>query len=173
MPSIRALTLLLLLLAPWTGRAAGFPMVWSSEPKPLPDLTFETLDGQPASLADLAGRVVVLNFWATWCTPCREEMPSLDRLQAAFDRTRVVVAALAVDRASADQVKTFLDGIGVERLAIYRDPKAATSRAVRLFGLPATLLVDRAGREVGRLVGIAQWDGPEALDAVRRVLAGG
>lgn len=173
MPLVRTLTLLLLLLAPSTGWAAGFPMVWASEPKPLPELAFETLDGQPARLEELRGKVVVLNFWATWCTPCREEMPSLDRLQAAFDPARVVVLALSVDRAGADRVRSFLAEIGVTRLAVYRDPKAATSRAVRLPGLPGTLLVDREGREVGRLLGIAQWDGPEALAAVRRVLDGG
>lgn len=171
---VRALALLLaLLLAPATGRAAGFPMVWASAPQPLPELAFETLDGRPARLSDLAGKVVVLNFWATWCTPCREEMPSLDRLQAAFDPAEVVVLALSVDRAGAERVRAFLEEIGVARLAVYRDPTAATSRAVRLPGLPGTLLVDRQGREVGRLLGIAQWDGAEAIAAVRRVLDGG
>lgn len=173
MPSIRALTLVLLLLAPAPLRAAGFPMVWASEPKPLPELAFETLDGRPARLADLAGKVVVLNFWATWCAPCREEMPSLDRLQAAFDPAQVTVVALSVDRAPAERVQAFLDEIGVTRLAVYRDPTAATSRAVKLPGLPGTLLIDREGREVGRLLGIATWDGPEAVAAVRRVLEGG
>jgi thiol-disulfide isomerase/thioredoxin len=173
LPTLRTLALLLLLLAPSAGRAAGFPMVWSADPRPLPELAFETLDGRPASLAELRGRVVVLNFWATWCTPCREEMPSLDRLQAAFDPAEVAVVALSVDRAGAERVRAFLDEIGVTRLAVYRDPRAATSRAVRLPGLPGTLLVDREGREVGRLLGIAAWDGPEALAAVRRVLDGG
>ncbi len=164
---------LLLLLLPVTGRTAGFPIVWKATPEPLPDLVFETLDGRPANLAELSGKVVVLNFWATWCAPCREEMPSLDRLQASFDPAEVVVVALSVDRAGADRVRAFLDEIGVTRLAVYRDPTAATSRAVRLPGLPGTLLVDRRGREVARLLGIAQWDGPEALAAVQRVRDGG
>lgn len=166
------LAALLLLLFPAAARAAGFPIVWKAAPEPLPELAFETLDGRRASLAELSGKVVVLNFWATWCAPCREEMPSLDRLQAAFDPEDVVVVALSVDRAGADRVRAFLDEIGVTRLAVYRDPSAATSRAVRLPGLPGTLLIDRRGREVGRLLGIAQWDGAEALAAVRRALAG-
>lgn len=143
------------------------------EPRPLADLAFETLDGAPARLSDLRGKVVVLNFWATWCAPCREEMPSLDRLQAAFDPAAVRVVALAVERSAPDRIRAFLDGAGVSRLAVYRDPTAAASRAVGLAGLPATLLVDREGREVGRVLGIAEWDGPIAVAAVRRVLESG
>lgn len=140
------------------------------EPKALPDLAFETLAGAPAKLSDLKGKVVVLNFWATWCAPCREEMPSLDRLQAAFDPNDVVVVALAVERSAPERIKAFLDEAGVSRLAVYRDATAATSRAVGLPGLPATLLVDRQGREVGRVLGIAEWDGPIAVGAVRTLV---
>ncbi len=149
--------------------AAAAPILLK-EPKPLPELAFETLAGAPAKLSDLKGKVVVLNFWATWCAPCREEMPSLDRLQAAFDPNEVVVVALAVERSAPERIKAFLDEAGVSRLAVYRDATAATSRAVGLPGLPATLLVDREGREVGRVLGIAEWDGPIAVDAVARLV---
>jgi thiol-disulfide isomerase/thioredoxin len=152
--------------------AAAAPILLK-EPKPLPDLAFETLAGSPARLSDLKGKVVVLNFWATWCAPCREEMPSLDRLQAAFDPNEVVVVALAVERSAPERIKAFLDEVGVNRLAVYRDATAATSRAVGVPGLPATLLVDREGREVGRVLGIAEWDGPIAIDAVKTLLARG
>jgi thiol-disulfide isomerase/thioredoxin len=151
--------------------AAADQPIATAAPQPLPPLTFETLDGQPASLADFAGKVVVLNLWATWCAPCREEMPSLERLQARFAEREVVVLALSVDRAGTDRVRKFLDEIGVERLHVYRDPKAATTRALRLPGLPATLLVDRRGQEVGRVLGIAEWDGPAAVAAVEQLLA--
>ena len=140
-------------------------------PQPLPPLIFQTLDGQPASLADFAGKVVVLNLWATWCAPCREEMPSLDRLQAQFADRGLVVLTLSVDRAGPERVQKFLDEIGVKQVHVYRDPKAAATRAVRVPGLPATILVDRQGKEVGSVLGIAQWDGPPAVAAIEKLLA--
>jgi thiol-disulfide isomerase/thioredoxin len=152
-----------------TAHAAG--QISVGAPKDLPALAFETMDGEPASIAALKGKVVVLNLWATWCAPCREEMPSLDRLQAAFDPEEVAVVALSVDRAGPERVRAFLDEIGIEHLTVYRDPKAATTRALRIPGLPATLLIDRNGREVGRVLGIADWGSPEAIEAVRAILA--
>jgi len=168
---IRTLARLLVLASVLLALPAASAPILLKEPKPLPDLAFETLDGKPAKLSDLEGKVVVLNFWATWCAPCREEMPSLDRLQAAFDPRAVVVVALAVERSAPERIKAFLDEAGVGRLAVYRDPTAATSRAVGLPGLPATLLIDREGREVGRVLGTAEWDGPIAIGAIERLLA--
>lgn len=144
-----------------------------TEPTPLPPLAFETMGGQPASLEALKGKVVVLNLWATWCAPCRKEMPSLDRLQARFKDQPVVVMALSVDRAGPERVQAFLDEIGVRNLHVYRDPKAAATRTLRVPGLPATLLVDKEGRERARVLGIAEWDGPQAVEAVQRLLSEG
>ena len=158
------------LLAGGTTLAAEAP-IETKAPEPLPALTFQTMDGQEASLADFAGKVVVLNLWATWCAPCREEMPSLDRLQTRFADRDLVVLALSVDRAGPERVQQFLDEIGVKQLHVYRDPKAAATRAVRVPGLPATLLVDRRGNEVGRVLGIAEWDGPAAVQAIEKLLA--
>ena len=146
-------------------------LITTGEAKPLPPLAFETMDGQPASLDSLRGRVVVLNLWATWCAPCREEMPSLDRLQARFADQPVSVVALSVDRAGPERVQAFLDEIGVRHLQVYRDPKAAATRSLKVPGLPSTFLIDRTGNEVGRVLGIATWDGPEAVEAVQRLLA--
>ena len=98
-------------------------------------------------------------------------MPSLDRLQAAFADRDVVVLALSVDRAGPERVAAVPGEIGVQHLHVYRDPKAAATRALKVPGLPATLLVDRQGREVGRVLGIAAWDGPAAVAAVERLLA--
>ena len=153
-----------------TGAAAEAP-IETTAPQPVPPLTFQTLDGQEATLAVFAGKVVVLNLWATWCAPCREEMPGLDRLQAQFADRDVVVLALSVDRAGPERVKQFLDEIGVQHLHVYRDPKAAATRALKVPGLPATLLIDRQGREAGRVLGIAHWDGPAAVAAVEKLLA--
>jgi thiol-disulfide isomerase/thioredoxin len=155
-----------------TGQAAAAEMpIETTAPHPLPALTFQAMDGQEATLEAFAGKVVVLNLWATWCAPCREEMPALDRLQAQFAGRDVVVLALSVDRAGPERVQQFLDEIGVKHLHVYRDPKAAATRALKVPGLPATILVDRQGREAGRVLGIAQWDGPAAVAAVERLLA--
>jgi len=164
----RLLAVLWLLVARAAG-AAEVP-VQMGEPKPLPALTFQTMGGEETTLDAFKGKVVVLNLWATWCAPCREEMPSLDRLQARFADQPVVVLALSVDRAGPERVQAFLDEVGVERLHVYRDPKATATRALKLPGLPATILVDRKGQETGRVLGIAAWDGPQAVEAVQRLL---
>jgi thiol-disulfide isomerase/thioredoxin len=169
--TLRHLAALCLLLVPGAAGAAE-AAIQTAEPKPLPPLSFETMDGRPATLADFKGKVVVLNLWATWCAPCREEMPSLDRLQARFEGQPVVVLALSVDRAGPERVQAFLNEVGVQRLHVYRDPKAAATRTLRVPGLPATLLVDKAGNEAGRVLGIAKWDGPEAVAAVETLLNG-
>ena len=140
------------------------------EPRPLPALAFQDMEGAETTLAAFTGKVVVLNLWATWCAPCREEMPSLDRLQARFEDQPVVVLALSVDRAGPERVQAFLDEVGVRHLQVYRDPKAAATRTLKVPGLPATILVDKEGREAGRVLGIARWDGPQAVEAVQRLL---
>jgi thiol-disulfide isomerase/thioredoxin len=165
-----ALAVLGVLLSPRAVGAAEAP-VQVGEPRPLSALTFQDMEGAETTLAAFTGMVVVLNLWATWCAPCREEMPSLDRLQARFADQDVVVLALSVDRAGPERVREFLDEVGVQRLHVYRDPKAAATRALKVPGLPATLLVDRQGREAGRVLGIARWDGPAAVEAVERLLA--
>jgi thiol-disulfide isomerase/thioredoxin len=146
-------------LKPWTGGAT-------------PPLELADLDGKLHRLADYRGRAVLVNFWATWCAPCREEMPSLDRLQQAFEGEPVRVIALSVDRAGPDRVKAFLDEIGAANLSVYRDPTVKAARTLKVPGLPATLLIDRQGREVGRVLGLARWDGDAAIAAVRRLLGG-
>ena len=98
-------------------------------------------------------------------------MPSLDRLQAQFADRDLVVLALSVDRAGPERVQKFLDEIGVKQVHVYRDPKAAATRAVKVPGLPATILINRKGEEVGRVLGIVQWDGPPAVAAIEKLLA--
>lgn len=160
-----------ILLSPHAVGAAEAP-VQVGEPRPLPALAFQDMAGTETTLAAFTGKVVVLNLWATWCAPCREEMPSLDRLQARFEDQPVVVLALSVDRAGPERVQAFLDEVGVRHLRVYRDPKAAATRTLKVSGLPATILVDKEGREAGRVLGIARWDGPQAVEAVQRLLDG-
>ena len=133
-------------------------------------MRFEDLAGHPTDLAAFRGRIVVLNLWATWCLPCREEMPSLERLQAAFKDKPVSVVALSVDRAGAERVTAFLDELKLHDLAVYRDPTTAATRTLKVPGLPATLLIDREGREVGRVLGLTEWDSDVAKQAVQALL---
>src|SRR5581483_9289869 len=120
--------------------------------------------------ADFRGRVVLLNFWATWCVPCVEEMPSLDKLQAQLGSRDFTVLALSTDREGLSIVQPFVDKIGVRNLPIYLDQSRAAQRAFGLRGIPTTMLIDREGREVGRLEGMAHWDSPEAMALMRRTI---
>lgn len=140
-------------------------------PVPVPEISFEDGDGRPRSLADFSGKVVLLNIWATWCAPCRKEMPTLDRLQAKLGGPDFEVVALSMDRAGPDIVKNFFTEIGVEHLALNIDTSGKTMFAIGTVGLPATLLIDRDGKEIGRLIGPAEWDAPDMVDFIRGRIA--
>ena len=137
----------------------------------MPELTFFDEAGNEVTLADFAGDVVVLNLWATWCAPCRREMPSLDRLQAALGEDGLTVIALSLDRGDVAKVRTFFEELEIANLAIYQDPQARAGRALGAPGLPTTVVIDRAGQEVGRLLGPAEWDSEEALALLRDLAA--
>ena len=139
-------------------------------PRPLPELRFEDAEGRALSLADFRGKVVLLNIWATWCGPCRREMPTLDRLQAQLGGPEFEVVALSIDRAGLEVVREFYDEIGIERLAMYIDSSGEAARDLGVLGLPTTLLVDRNGRELGRLIGPAEWDTPAMVAFIREYL---
>jgi thiol-disulfide isomerase/thioredoxin len=135
-------------------------------PKPVPELTFFDGDGNEVTLADFRGEVVVLNLWATWCAPCRREMPSLDRLQAKYEGDGLEVIALSLDRGDVAKVREFFDELAIANLAIYHDPQGRAGRELGAPGLPTTVVIDRAGQEVGRLLGPAEWDSAEALAVI-------
>jgi thiol-disulfide isomerase/thioredoxin len=136
----------------------------------LPEVKFEDGTGKQRTLADWKGKVVLLNLWATWCLPCRKEMPALDRLQQELGSDAFEVVALSVDRAGLSGARRFLDEAKVAKLALYADPSARMASTLRAAGLPATLLIDREGREIGRLLGPAQWDGEDARRLIRWAL---
>lgn len=136
----------------------------------LPQIKYLDASGNETDLSALQGRVVVLNLWATWCAPCRAEMPSLDRLQAMYPKDKVLVLALSVDRAETDKVHQFLDEIGVTHLEVGRDPTVKAARLLKSPGLPATIVIDQEGFEVGRVLGVAEWDGPEATALIDSLL---
>jgi thiol-disulfide isomerase/thioredoxin len=151
------------------GQMAAF--VFRKEPEALPQLRFQDAEGKERTLVDWRGKVVLLNLWATWCLPCRREMPSLDRLQKELGSDKFEVVALSVDRKGLEASKKFLDDIKIEKLALYVDATARANSDLRAVGLPATLLIDAQGREIGRLLGPAEWDSEDAMRLIRAAVS--
>ena len=138
-------------------------------PKDVPEVTLSRADGGEAALSDYRGEPVVLNFWATWCAPCREEMPSLDRLQAEMG-DRIEVVTVATGRNSTAGIRRFFEETGVEHLPMLIDPGQEMARNMAVLGLPVTVILDAEGREVARLTGGAEWDS-ESARAILAALA--
>ena len=141
--------------------------VFKKEPEALADVAFADGKGQPRTLKEWRGRVVLLNLWATWCAPCRKEMPALARLQQELGSDKFEVLALAADRAGADAAAKFLASIDASALALYIDPTARAGTALKAAGMPTTLLIDANGYEIGRLTGAAEWDSADAKRLMR------
>jgi thiol-disulfide isomerase/thioredoxin len=140
-------------------------------PQLVPEISFQDSNGQPKTLADFSGKVVLLNIWATWCAPCRKEMPTLDRLQAELGGPDFEVVALSVDRKGPEAVRKFFDEIGIKHLALNIETSGKAMFTLGAFGLPLTLLIDREEREVGRVIGPAEWDSPEMVAFIRDRIA--
>ena len=152
------------------GRSELAAFVFRKEPEVLPEIKFQDADGRERSLTDWRGKVVLLNLWATWCLPCRKEMPALDRLQASLGSDQFQVVAISVDRTGLAGAKKFLEETKTPNLAVYADPTARLASSLRAAGLPATLLIDKEGRELGRLLGPAEWDGEAARHLIQFAL---
>ncbi|MGO1120354.1 TlpA disulfide reductase family protein [Rhodovibrionaceae bacterium A322] len=134
------------------------------QPPPAPDTAFGLVtDGSEKSitLAHFRGRVVLLNFWATWCAPCVREMPSLNRLQAKYKDRGLVVVTASNDRRGIVDVAPFYADLGLDALGFYLDPRAELARALAVRGLPTTFLIDQDGRVIGGMQGGLEWDSPE------------
>ena len=151
-----------------TGHMAAF--VYKPEPVALNDFKFVDGTGKERMFAEWKGRVVLLNLWATWCAPCRKEMPDLDKLQAELGSDKFEVVAISVDRSGVNGAKKFLGEVGVAKLALYADPTAKLASELKVLGLPATLLIDAEGREVGRLLGPAEWAGDDAKALIKPLI---
>ncbi|OIQ31149.1 MAG: thioredoxin [Alphaproteobacteria bacterium MedPE-SWcel] len=129
-------------------------------------------DAGIATLADYQGKYVLLNFWATWCAPCRKEMPMLSALQTEFGGENFEVLTLASGRNSPVAIRKFFDDIGVSNLPRHQDPKGALARDMAVFGLPITVILDPKGHEIGRLRGEADWGSDSARAVIAALLAG-
>lgn len=142
----------------------------SDPPLPVPPITFTDGDGATYGLDKFAGRGVVLNLWATWCAPCVAELPSLAALARALGPAHVVVLPLSGDRGGAPVVRRFYQERGIVGLGVWLDPKGAAEEALKIRGVPTTLLIDGTGRERARLEGAADWASPEAQATIRKLL---
>ncbi len=169
----------LALAAAGTARADGRPPLAGQmkkftlhpSPRPAPEAPFKTKEGAATTLAEFRGRVLLVNYWATWCSPCVAEMPSLDRLEAALGGADFAVLPIASDRAGLRVVEPFYAKAELKRLPIYLDQDMKFTRGSGVRGLPTTLIVDRGGREVGRMEGDAAWDSVDAQALIRHYMA--
>ncbi|HET7848641.1 MAG TPA: TlpA disulfide reductase family protein [Pseudolabrys sp.] len=143
-------------------------------PLKLPDVTFEDGSGAKHSLDQWHGRTVLLNLWATWCVPCRKEMPALDALEQRLGGPDFQVVAVNIDTRNLDKPKAFLKEVGVHNLGYYADPNATIFQDLkeigRAFGMPTTVLVDPLGCEIGSIAGPAEWASDDAIKLIKAVL---
>ena len=146
----------------------------ASDPKRLPELAFTDTEGKPRTLASFQGKTVLLNLWATWCVPCRKEMPALDALQTKLGGDKFEVVAVNIDTRNLDKPKAWLQEVGIKQLGYYADPSAKVFQDLKAvgkaFGMPTTLLIDPHGCELGTLAGPAEWASDDAIKLIEAAL---
>src|SRR5690606_34007722 len=133
-------------------------------------LGFTDADGKQMTLGDFKGKTLLVNLWATWCAPCREEMPALDKLQQMKGGDDFEVVAVNIDTGDNTKPVGFLNEIGIEHLALYRDATLNSFNELKrkslAFGLPVTLVIDKDGCQISSMNGPAEWDSPEAVKLI-------
>jgi thiol-disulfide isomerase/thioredoxin len=173
-PACRAAVDLAHKIAPLArGEVAALTM--ATAPLRLPDLAFDDAEGKPKKLSDWRGRTVLVNLWATWCVPCRKEMPALDHLQAKLGSADFEVVAINIDTRDPDKPKNFLKDGQMTRLGYFSDTKAKVFQDLkgigRALGMPTSVLVDGNGCEIGTIAGPAEWDSDDATTLIKAALA--
>jgi thiol-disulfide isomerase/thioredoxin len=155
------------------GEVAAFAV--ADQPLRLPDLVFRDASNKERHLSDWRGRTILLNLWATWCVPCRKEMPALDALQGKLGGNSFDVVAVNIDTRDPDKPRAWLKDAGINRLGYYTDPSAKVFQDLKIVGratgMPTTLLVDADGCEVGTVAGPAEWASEDAVKLVTAALA--
>ena len=150
--------------------------VFRKEPEALPEVKFQDAEGKERTLADWRGKVVLLNLWATWCVPCRKEMPALDRLQAALGGEDFAVVPVSIDTAEPERPAKFLKSVGVANLPLYTDRSTAIFLDLKqrglALGLPVSVLVDRNGCRLGHMNAPAEWDSEEGRRLIEAAIKG-
>jgi thiol-disulfide isomerase/thioredoxin len=154
------------------GEVAALTM--ATAPLRLPDLAFDDANGQPRKLSDWRGRMVLVNLWATWCVPCRKEMPALDELQAKLGGADFEVVAINIDTRDPEKPKNFLKDGNLTRLGYFSDPKAKVFQDLkavgRALGMPTSVLVDRQGCEIATIAGPAEWASDDAVKLIKAAM---
>jgi thiol-disulfide isomerase/thioredoxin len=143
----------------------------SSQPLPAPAISLTDAAGNTVDLAELHGKVVLVNLWATWCEPCLREMPSLERLQARLG-DRIAVLAVSEDRGGDKVVEPFIAKLGLKSVKTFIDSRSAVGHAFEVRGLPTSFLIGRDGKVLGRVEGAAEWDSPKMLGVLEALLSG-
>ncbi len=147
------------------------------KPFRVPDLTFKDAEGHERKLSDWRGHTVLLNLWATWCVPCRKEMPALDKLQAALGGDKFQVVTINIDTRDPEKPLAFLKDAGVTHLVYYADPTAKVFQELKLagkaFGMPTTLIIDPSGCEIGEMAGPAEWASDDGIKLMSAAIDNG
>lgn len=176
-----SLTTFLILIGSFVVVANLYPLLFSSDlppghftmletPREIPETAFSDAAGEPLDLKAFTGTFLIVNVWATWCEPCREEMPALDQLERDLGNRNMRVMPISIDTTGAANIESFYRLHKLTDLPVYLDPSQNTMRTLNVFGIPTTVLIDPEGREIGRMVGPAKWDSPETMDQLSAIL---
>ncbi|MFT2095073.1 TlpA family protein disulfide reductase [Acidiphilium multivorum] len=148
------------------------PPLYITTPKPLPTFDFFDASSHPLTLADFHGKFLLLNIWATWCIPCRKEMPTLDRLQARLGGPHFEVVPVSIDSGGLAAVRKFYAEIKIKHLGVFLDPSGSAMQVLNLEGIPTSFLIDPNGRQIGRETGAVVWDSPNVVKFLAHQIAG-
>ena len=149
--------------------SANFKLSEPDELSNLSKIEFNDSNGVNYIISDFRGKMILMNLWATWCLPCRVEMPSLDNLQKKIGDENFQVVIVAVERTAYSEIDRFLKEIEIENLKNYHDPTTMLGQHINAKGLPVTLLINKKGKEIGRFDGPLEWDSKEVMDYLTKL----